>query len=175
LSLVTRHKEIVMSRIRIIGLGNVLAGDDGVGILAARRLKARLEQPQADQAQVEVQVQVIEAELVGLEVLDLMEGADVVMLVDAARSGHPPGTLHRFEVSDGPIGKTLFPHSTHALNAVDALELGRTLGTLPPRVIVYGIEAGALRAGDALSPEVAGALEEVIERLAREVEQVAHA
>ncbi len=162
-----------MGLIRIIGLGNVLAGDDGVGILAARRLKARLGKQQADL--VEVQVEVIEAELVGLEVLDLMEGADVVMLVDAARSGHPPGTLHRLEVSDGPIGKTLFPHSTHALNAVDALELGRTLGTLPPRVIVFGIEAGTLRAGEALSPEVARALEEVAERLAREVEQVAHA
>ncbi len=162
-----------MGLIRIIGLGNVLAGDDGVGILAARRLKARLGKQQADL--VEVQVEVIEAELVGLEVLDLMEGADVVMLVDAARSGHPPGTLHRLEVSDGPIGKTLFPHSTHALNAVDALELGRTLGTLPPRVIVFGIEAGTLRAGEALSPEVARALEEVVERLAREVEQVAHA
>ncbi len=162
-----------MGLIRIIGLGNVLAGDDGVGILAARRLKARLGKQQADL--VEVQVEVIEAELVGLEVLDLMEGVDVVMLVDAARSGHPPGTLHRLEVSDGPIGKTLFPHSTHALNAVDALELGRTLGTLPPRVIVFGIEAGTLRAGEALSPEVARALEEVVERLAREVEQVAHA
>ncbi len=162
-----------MGLIRIIGLGNVLAGDDGVGILAARRLKARLGKQQADL--VEVQVEVIEAELVGLEVLDLMEGADVVMLVDAARSGHPPGTLHRLEVSNGPIGKTLFPHSTHALNAVDALELGRTLGTLPPRVIVFGIEAGTLRAGEALSPEVARALEEVVERLAREVEQVAHA
>lgn len=162
-----------MGLVRIIGLGNVLAGDDGVGILAARRLKARLGKQQADL--VEVQVEVIEAELVGLEVLDLMEGADVVMLVDAARSGHPPGTLHRLEVSDGPIGKTLFPHSTHALNAVDALELGRTLGTLPPRVIVFGIEAGTLRAGEALSPEVARALEEVVERLAREVEQVAHA
>ncbi len=162
-----------MGLVRIIGLGNVLAGDDGVGILAARRLKARLGKQQADL--VEVQVEVIEAELVGLEVLDLMEGADVVMLVDAARSGHPPGTLHRLEVSDGPIGKTLFPHSTHALNAVDALELGRTLGTLPPRVIVFGIEAGTLRAGEALSPEVARALEEVAERLAREVEQVAHA
>ncbi len=162
-----------MGLIRILGLGNVLAGDDGVGILAARRLNARLGKQQADL--VEVQVEVIEAELVGLEVLDLMEGADVVMLVDAARSGHPPGTLHRLEVSDGPIGKTLFPHSTHALNAVDALELGRTLGTLPPRVIVFGIEAGTLRAGEALSPEVARALEEVVERLAREVEQVAHA
>ncbi len=162
-----------MGLVRIIGLGNVLAGDDGVGILAARRLKARLGKQQADL--VEVQVEVIEAELVGLEVLDLMEGADVVMLVDAARSGHPPGTLHRLEVSDGPIGKTLFPHSTHALNAVDALELGRTLGTLPPRVIVFGIEAGTLRAGEALSPEVARALEGVTERLAREVEQVAHA
>ncbi len=165
-----------MGLVRIIGLGNVLAGDDGVGILAARRLKARLGKQQADQVEVqEVQVEVIEAELVGLEVLDLMEGADVVMLVDAARSGHPPGTLHRLEVSNGPIGKTLFPHSTHALNAVDALELGRTLGTLPPRVIVFGIEAGTLRAGEALSPEVARALEEVAERLAREVEQVAHA
>jgi len=53
---------------------------------------------------------------------------------------------------------------------VDAIEMGRTLGILPPRVIVYGLEVGDTTAGNALSPVVAGALDQVVERVLCELE-----
>lgn len=146
--------------VRIIGVGNLFRGDDAAGLLAARRLKALVE----DRAEV------IEAELAGLDVLDLMAEASAVILIDAARSGRPAGTIHRLDASAGPISADLFPHSTHVLHAVDAIELGRTLGLLPPRVLVYGMEVGDTTAGNALSPAVAGALEQVVERVLRELE-----
>lgn len=146
--------------VRIIGVGNLFRGDDAAGLLAARRLKALVE----DRAEV------IEAELAGLDVLDLMAEASAVILIDAARSGRPAGTIHRLDASAGPISADLFPHSTHVLHAVDAIELGRTLGLLPPRVILYGLEVGDTTAGNALSPAVAGALEQVVERVLRELE-----
>ena len=148
--------------IRIIGLGNLFRGDDAAGLLAARRLKDLV----GDRAEV------IEAELAGLDVLDLMAGAPAVFLIDAARSGRPAGTIHRLDASAGPISGDLFPHSTHVLNAVDAIELGRTLGLLPPCVIVYGVEVGDTTAGSALSPAVAGALGQVVERVLRELEGI---
>lgn len=146
--------------IRIIGVGNLFRSDDGAGVLAARRLKSLL----GDRAEV------IEAELAGLEVLDFMAEASAVILIDAARSGRSAGTIHRLDVSAGPISADLFPHSTHVLNAADAIELGRTLGLLPRRVIVYGLEVGDTRAGSDLSPAMAGALEQVVERVVHEVE-----
>jgi hydrogenase maturation protease len=113
---------------------------------------------------------VIEAELAGLDVLDLMAEASAVVLIDAARSGRSAGTIHRLDASAGPISADLFPHSTHVLNAVDAIEMGRTLGLLPPRVILYGLEVGDTRAGNDLSPAVAAALDQVVEQVLRELE-----
>jgi hydrogenase maturation protease len=148
--------------LRIIGLGNTFRGDDAAGLLAARRLKALVGN----------RAEVIEAELAGLDVLDLMAEASAVILIDAARSGRPAGTIHRLDASAGPISGDLFPHSTHVLNAVDAIEMGRTLGLLPPRVIVYGLEVVDTTAGNDLSPAVAGAVERVVERVVREVEEL---
>jgi len=150
----TRHP------LRIIGVGNLFRGDDAAGVLAARRLKGLV----GDRAEV------IEAELAGLDVLDLMADASAVILIDAARSGRPAGTIHRLDASAGPLSGDLFPHSTHVLNAVDALEMGRTLGLLPPQVIVYGVEVGDTTAGNDLSPAVAGVLDQVVERVLCELE-----
>ncbi len=146
--------------LRIIGVGNLFRGDDAAGVLAARRLKDLV----GDRAEV------IEAELAGLEVLDLMADASAVILIDAARSGRPAGTIHRLDASAGPLSGDLFPHSTHVLNAVDAIEMGRTLGLLPPHVVVYGVEVGDTTAGNDLSPAVAGVLDQVVERVLRELE-----
>jgi hydrogenase maturation protease len=146
--------------VRIIGVGNLFRGDDAAGVLAARRLKALIGD----------RVEVIEAELAGLDVLDLMAEASAVFLIDAARSGRPLGTIHRLDASAGPISADLFPYSTHVLNAVDAIEMGRTLGLLPPRVIVYGIEVGDTRSGNDLSSAVAAALDQVVEQVLRELE-----
>jgi hydrogenase maturation protease len=154
-----------MADIRVIGLGNTLAGDDGVGVIAARRL-ARMPGLAAE---------VIEAELAGLEVLDLVRGSRAVILIDAVRSGRPAGAIQRLDVSTRPLAPSPLGHSTHAFHAGDALELARALDALPPTVIVYGVEAGSVDAGGALSPPVAAALPALTDRIAREVEELRRA
>jgi hydrogenase maturation protease len=149
-----------MAAIRIIGLGNDLRGDDAVGLLAARRLRTRVGD----------RIEVVEAEMAGIEIMELMEGARAVILIDAAHSGQAPGTIHRLNASVGPISPLVFPHSSHAISALDALELARTLGTLPPTVIIFGIEAGDTEVGHPLSPLVAQVLDEVIDRIFKESE-----
>ena len=152
------------SSIRIIGLGNELRGDDAVGLLAARRLRQAVGN----------RAEVIEAEMAGVDLIELMKGARVVILIDAARSAQTPGIIHRLDASDSPIGVQVFPHSSHAIGISDALELARAMGVLPARVIVYGIEAGNTETGQALSSPVAKALDEVVGRVIRECE-VCHA
>jgi hydrogenase maturation protease len=148
--------------IRIIGLGNLLRGDDAVGLLAARRLRERVGD----------RTEVVEAGMAGLEILELMAGARAVFVIDAVRSGRAPGTIHRLDASASPISPILFPHSSHALNAADALELARTLGALPPTVIVFGIEISDTEAGHPLSPPVIRALDEAVEWILRESESL---
>jgi len=148
------------SSIRIIGLGNELRGDDAVGLLVARRVRQ----------EVGDRTEVIEAEMVGVDLIALMEGARVTILIDAARSGQSPGTIHRLDASAGPIALQIFPHSSHVLGISEALELARVMGVLPPRVIVYGIEAGNTEAGQALSSPVANALDKVVGQIIQECE-----
>ena len=146
--------------IRIIGLGNGMRGDDAVGLLVARRLRR----------EVEDRVDVIEAEMVGVDLVELMKGADVVILIDAARSGQAPGTIHRLDASVGPIGGRIFPQSSHALGTVDALELARAMGVLPATVIVYGVEVENTETGEPLSPAVAKVLEQLVDRIFQDCE-----
>lgn len=148
------------STIRIIGLGNGLRGDDAVGLLVARCLRQKVGE----------YAEVIQAEMVGVDLINLMEGVRVAILIDAARSGQSPGTIHRLDVSAGPIAPLMFPHSSHALGISEALELARAIGVLPPRVIVYGIEAGNTEAGQALSSPVANVLDKVVEQIIQECE-----
>lgn len=151
-----------MATMRVIGLGNELRGDDAVGLLAVRRLRGSV----GDRAEV------IEAAMVGVELLELMKGAQVVLLIDAARSGRTPGTIHRLDASAGPIAPELFPCSTHAVGVAEAVELARTLGILPAKVIVYAIEVGHTEVGHPLSTQVGHALNEVIKLVLREIESV---
>lgn len=148
------------SSIRVIGLGNVMRGDDAVGILAARRLRQEIGD----------RVDAIEAEMAGADLIELMKGARVVILIDATCSGLDPGTVHRFDASDSPISKQLFPCSTHAIGPVDAMELARTMGVLPATVIVYGIEVGNTNVGQPLSLPVAKALEQIVDQIVQECE-----
>ena len=142
-------------RLRVIGLGNELRGDDAVGVLVARALR-RLE-PAAD-------VMERSGEPAGL--LAALGGVDEVVLVDAVSSGARPGAIHRFDASGAalPLPRGA---STHDLGLSDAIELGRALDLLPARLVVLGVEGRTFELGAPLSPEVARAADDVVAELRR--------
>jgi hydrogenase maturation protease len=106
-----------------------------------------------------------------LELIEACEGAAEVWIVDAVSSGAPAGALHRFEAGERPLPSALFRVSTHRLGLAEALELARTLGRLPPRVVVHGIEGARFAPGLPLSAEVADAAERLTQTLVAEIEQ----
>lgn len=153
-----------MSIVRIIGIGNRTAGDDAVGVFAARH--ARIAAGPG--------VDVIEAGMAGLAILDLMEGADQVFLIDAVRSGQPEGTILRMEIPRDLDRMKLLAWSaatcsTHAFGLADALTMGSALGLLPARLIVYGIELSHLTMGAPLSDRARQAARLVGERIRDEL------
>ena len=148
------------SHIRIIGLGNGMRGDDAVGLLVAHRLRQEIGD----------RVDVVEAEMAGVDLVELMKGANVVFLIDAARSGQAPGTIHRLDGSAGSISAPIFPRSSHAIGTADALELARAMGVLPATVIVYGVEVENTEVGRPLSSAVAKVLEQVVGRIVQDCE-----
>jgi hydrogenase maturation protease len=143
----------------VIGIGNELRGDDAAGLLVVRRLASR---PLPDG----VRVLAHDGEAIGL--LDLWEDEDAVVLLDTVRSGAPAGTIHRADASNAAIPTTLRRASSHTIDASEAIELARILDRLPTTVVVYGVEGQRFAAGAELSPAVAGALDELAERVGRE-------
>jgi len=136
----------------VIGLGNEFRHDDAVGLIAARRLRENgftAEEYEGDVA----------------TLIDRWRGADGLILMDAVSSGAVPGKLHRLDVSASPLPRELFKSSTHALGLAEAIELSRALGTLPSRVLVFGVEARDFTAGVGLSPEVEGVLPVLVEEV----------
>ncbi len=134
---------------KVIGLGNDWRGDDGAGPEAARRLGG----------------QVLSGEPVGL--VEALDGADEVVLVDALSSGRSRRNRARVRGGREPLPVRLFgAPSTHALGLAEAVELARSLGRLPRRVLVYGIEGAGFGYGKGLSPEVERAVARVVEEVA---------
>lgn len=138
-------------RILVIGLGNRMRGDDGAGLEVARRLRAT------------DGLETVEHDGDPIELLELWAGADPVVLVDAVIGDRPPGAVHRFEPDRGPLPSRLAsPASSHALGLAETIELARSLGRLPERAVVYGIEARRFALGAEMSAAVEAAVDRVV-------------
>ncbi len=156
------------STVLVIGVGTASRGDDAAGLAVAQLVRARLTTP-GPAAESGVAVRECAGDAAPL--LDLWRTADAVVLVDAVRSGAPPGTLHRLEAHTGPLPAGFRPASTHALGVAEAVELARRLRTLPQSLVIHGIEAASFAIGEGLSPPVAAAVEEAAERVLDEIKR----
>jgi hydrogenase maturation protease len=149
----------------VIGIGNRDRADDALGFVVIDRLQAT---PLSG-------VRLATARGDVLKVLDLFEGADTVVMIDAMRSGAAPGHVLRLDASDAAVKAQLESFaSTHTINLAETIELARTLGKLPPRVIIYGVEAADFTLGNGLSTAVEAALEGLIESVKKECSCMKH-
>ena len=142
------------SPILIVGVGNVLLSDDGVGVHAVRELQR---QPILGATMVEIGTAILHG-------LSFLESAARVLVIDAARGGQPPGTIYLFDT-----GEAGAPHPGASLHALGLREAARLL--LPkescPAITVLGVEPVSLEYGTELSSPVRAALPRVV-ALARE-------
>jgi hydrogenase maturation protease len=144
----------------VLGMGNPILSDDGVGLHVAQLLRASTLPDGVD---------VCESEVAGLRLLELLRGYERVIIVDALMSGRDPGEIVRYEERDFTGGHRY--SSAHSIGLHTALELGRTLGyEMPAEVMVFAIEAVDVETfGEQLSPPVAAAAERVVELVLAEV------
>lgn len=143
----------------VIGVGNPDRGDDAAGREVVRRLRGLSA----------AEARIVEIEGEATAVLARLERAGAVWLIDASFSGAPPGTIRRFDAAATRLPRSAFGISSHGFGLGEALELAETLGMLPEPCVVYAIEGGNFDVGAPLSPDVARAVEEVAERVRREI------
>jgi hydrogenase maturation protease len=133
----------------VIGLGNSWAGDDAAGVLVARALRDSL--PEG--------VALIEHEGEPTALIDIWTDKQLAIVVDAMAGAGPTGTVRCFDATTAPMPPSFAGRSTHAFTLAQAIELGRSLGRLPGRLLVVGIEGASFEAGAALGQPVAEAIE----------------
>lgn len=140
----------------VLGVGNELYGDDGVGVVVARELAAR---------GVPGGVAVIEGRVGGLDLLFDMEGASRVIIIDAVDMGLAPGTVRAFHIDEADVLNLETVASLHQIGIDHVLKLGQLVG-LTSDIHIVGVQPHEVSAGFRLTPVVAAAVP-VAERLAR--------
>ncbi|MBM9507955.1 hydrogenase maturation protease [Actinacidiphila acididurans] len=150
-------------RISVIGIGTRFRHDDEAGRAVVSALLAR-----ASPLPEGTRLHISDGDPARL--VSLWEGADLAVVVDAARAvPGRPGRVHRLEPGGGRAVPAAGTAGSHGLGLRDAIALATALDRLPARLIVYAIEAGDIGFGTGLSPEVASSVGTVADTIAREL------
>jgi hydrogenase maturation protease len=143
----------------VLGLGNPILTDDGVGVLVAEAVQAALGNDQDDQHD---QIEVQEVSVGGLTLMETMLGYERVILIDALEwATAPPGTVQRMTLDDlRSISVTQHSASPHDVSLATACDFARRMGLpLPAEVIIYGVGVeNVLDFGSTPTPAVAAAI-----------------
>lgn len=133
------------TRALVIGIGQPWRGDDAAGLTALEGLATAC--PQAD---------VVAHGGEGLGLIGLWDGRGLVVVIDAAADGRPPGSLGRY--ADALPPEVAARSSSHAFGLQQAVGVAAALGRMPGRLVVHTVSGGCWTLGAPLSPAVADAL-----------------
>ncbi len=140
-------------RIAVLGVGNILLGDEGVGVRVVERLERDYRFPPG--------VSLIDGGTSGMEMLEDLEGLDKLIMVDAVRAGLAPATPLKLVGNQVPVFfKTKL--SPHQVGLSDVLATLALTGNAPGEAVIVGIEPVSLELSLALSPEVEAKLPELV-------------
>ena len=149
----------------VLGLGNVLLGDDGLGAAAVARVERDYCVPPG--------VRLEDGGTLGLSLLGLLAEADHAILVDAIRADSPPGTLIRLDGADvrDAVHDRLSPHQ---VGVADLLDAARLIDSYPATVTLLGLVPDAIELAVTRSSAVEDRLDELVAAIVREVQGLGH-
>jgi hydrogenase maturation protease len=149
----------------VLGLGNVLCGDDGLGAVAVHLLQRRYRAPDG--------VVVLDGGTLGLSLLPTLEQAREAILVDAIRADGPPGSLVRLE-GDDVAPAVAARLSVHQVGVLDLLQAARWRERYPSRLVLLGLVPQSLELGLVRTPAVEAALAGLVDRVVAEARALGH-
>jgi hydrogenase maturation protease len=150
-------------KVLILGIGNLLLTDEGIGVHAAQSLLHDYTLPNG--------VEVIDGGTVGLELLPLIAEADHLILLDAVNTGNPPGTIIRLDDDQVPalFRTKLSPHQVGLSDVLAAIHL---TGEPPDHLTLFGVEPASLALGMELSAQVAPQLGRLMALVVAELDRL---
>ena len=142
--------------ILLIGMGNMFRGDDGAGLVFARRLLSRFNAEEHTDLEFEIR----ESDGSAFSLIELWRGWERVMVVDALiDASRPPGQMVSIDGLREDFPWDPLSVSTHAFGLIEAIKLSRVLGMLPEELQVLAIVAESFAMGAGLSPSVDQAID----------------
>jgi hydrogenase maturation protease len=140
-------------RIVVLGIGNTILSDEGVGVHAVEALRERYKLPE--------NVEVIDGGTSGMELLGPLSGTDVLIVLDAIKAGRAPGTVVRLIGDEVPVffRSKLSPHQVSICDVLAGLEFS---GDLPGDLVLIGVEPASLELGLELTPAIAARVPDMV-------------
>jgi hydrogenase maturation protease len=150
----------VATRTVVLGVGNILLADEGVGVHAVEALRADYQVPPG--------LQLIDGGTSAMELLEDLEGLDLLIVIDAVRAGRLPATLIRLSGDQVPVffRARLSPHQVGLAEVLATLDL---LGHSPRETVVLGVEPVSLETRLGLTEPVAARLPELMQAVVDEL------
>ena len=143
----------------VLGVGNILMGDEGIGVRVIESLK---------ESRIPDGVELFDGGTASLELLSIFSDRRKLIVVDAIKGGQESGAVYRFNFEDLTYQRE-FATSLHQLGIIDTLSQARILGCLPEEVIIIGVEPARIAPGLELSPEMTAVMPKVKEVILKEL------
>lgn len=147
-----------MGKLGVLGIGNTLKGDDGIGVVLVNEL---------EKGEFPGKIEFHEVGISGMNILHYLEGLDKAVIVDALRSGGNPGDSIFFRPEE--VDSDISVRSTHDANLLEAIELSETLGERPEKIIIMGVIPDDISIRDGLSPLLQNKLPDLVKKLREKV------
>jgi len=145
----------------VLGIGNLVMSDDGIGVRVIQQLSARFRFPAG--------VALLDGGTLGLDLLPRLEGVERLLVVDAVDIGKPPGTLARLSGDDVPIVLET-KVSPHQMGLKDLLAVAMLQGFAPQEMVLWGVQPEKIEMGVELSPAVAAVLDNLVQSVLLELD-----
>ena len=156
----TEQNNTAPDNITVLGVGNILYQDDGVGIRVIEKLEAEYEFPD--------DVFIVDGGVLGINLLGVISNAGKLIVVDTVLNHGQPGDLHRLSHEQIP-NRILAKNSLHQVDLIEALTLCKALGHVPQTTIV-GIEPKEMeQLEDKLTPEIEAKVGELTQAVLEEI------
>jgi hydrogenase maturation protease len=149
-------------KIVILGVGNLLLSDEGIGVHVADQLM-KMDLP--------AEVSVIEGGTEGFRLIDIITEADRLIVVDAVKGGGAPGSIYHFDMDEVPDSPSGFKTSVHQIGILEVINLSGLIGKKPYTTVI-GVEPKSLDMGMELSPEIKDKVPRIIQLVLDELKHL---
>ena len=150
------------SKIVVIGIGNLLLMDEGIGVHTINELEKH---------DLPGSIEIYDGGTGGFKLIDLMQGAARVIFIDAVDTGKAPGSVTIFRAEEVHSIYNKKKYSLHDTDLMEIIKMAEMLGN-PPMIEIVGIQPKTINYGTTLSKELAGSMSNIVNSVLKRIEEV---